>query len=211
MGISLLNNIHDEIPLIASYLQYWLRFPQNQLFEWNELSFSDFYVKDAEIGLLLLDLHSWCNFTHCIISPVLGQIFREFTFWVKWAEFFEFQGLRCWNGDFVAKHAFMTKFHWLHHLFTIGSDFRISNFLSEMSWLFLNFDVSDAEIELLFLNMHLWQNFTDCIIFSPMVHMSTESTFWVKWAKFFEFWDLLHYNTTVGSDFHRIHCLSEMS
>jgi hypothetical protein len=55
---------------------------------------------------------------------------------VKWAEFFWFSRLRCGNWTFVAEHVFMMKFHLSHHLFTISSELRRINFLSEMSWIF---------------------------------------------------------------------------
>jgi hypothetical protein len=128
--------IHGEIPLIASSFQYWVRFSRNLLFQWNEMNFLNFEISDAEMGVFLLNMHSWWNYTDCIISSILGQIFKEFTFSVEWAEFFEFQGLRCWNGTFVAKQALMMKLHWLHHLFNIGSDFQGIYFFSGMSWIF---------------------------------------------------------------------------
>jgi hypothetical protein len=88
--------IFDEISLIASSLKYGVRFPQNQLFEWNELNFLNYDVSYASTHRFLAMQYWWCNFTYCIIFSVLGQICTESYLWVKWAEFFEFRGLRCW-------------------------------------------------------------------------------------------------------------------
>jgi hypothetical protein len=136
------------------------------------------------MGLLLLNMHWWWNSTDCIKTAPVDQILTQLTLWVKWVEFFEFWGLRCWNGTFVAKYAFMMKFDLLHHFATIESDFDTTHLVSVISWIF----------RILMVRMRKWHFCCWTCIYDEIPLIASSLQYWVRFSRNLLFlWNKLNF------------------